>query len=999
MHKTTLTLALAAATAPVLAQQSTPLAPEAPAAIETSVTSALGVVTATEAWRAEHGEGWLARLDKETGHVRFLFGASTTPLFTPITDADFVDLARHWVSEAYPQFGIDAGRLELDSVDFLPLGLIGSSDKTSVQFRQVVDGVQVDRGFVNVLFDQAGRLLSIDTVGLPDTLLPASGRPTIDVERAERLARETFVVETGQAPVDVDVQGLAIAQEETEVQRRGTLAWKIRVGNEVDGEPTGLLFSIAASGELRVVRTDQQIHYFDVGGNVQALTTPGISAPQPSNPPTAAPMGYMRVSSPQAGVTFTDAFGNFNFPGVTGPIQATFEFVGTYNNVLNQSGADYVLSTTLADGTGNAVLMNPAGIEPITAQANCMEHINLMRDWTRNINPADDKSDFVATANTNLSSTCNAFYNGISTNYYLAGGGCNNTAFSSVIYHEMGHWMNDIYSSGNGSDGFGEGNADVFAMYQTDSPIIGDDFCGTGCDIRNGENTRQFCGDSNPGCYGQVHTDGEVLMGALWKVRKRLNQTNGDAAGDAIANLLFNSWMNAYNDGQIKTIIEEHWLTLDDDDGNIGNGTPNFADIDGGFRDQGFPGFDLLFINIDSVTEPTDGLDENGPYGVSAVLTTNFGTTITTATLIYRVDGGFPASVPMAAASGDRWFATIPGQASPSKVEWYLSVADSGGNVLAYPKTAPLDWNDFTVGDLQVFFFDDFETSDDNGWTHALVAEQDDWQHDVQNGKAGDPSSAYSGTKLWGNDLGPSGWNGEYKPNVENYLRSPSIDLTGATGAKLVYQRWLTVEEAIYDQAQINVNGTNVWQNPLNGNLIDTAWGVHEVDISAFDGQSIQLEWRLITDGGLEFGGWNLDDVAVQTVTGSPTVGVPTTYGSGGTAGAAGVPAIDSLGQPAELGNTDFRVALKNGASEAPAFMAFGLAPASIPTLGVTAELIPSLILSGSTDLFGQYDVPFPIPGDAAYVGVTGYFQGIVVDPAGPAGFSATPGLQVTVVP
>ena len=49
-----------------------------------------------------------------------------------------------------------------------------------------------------------------------------------------------------------------------------------------------------------------------------------------------------------------------------------------------------------------------------------------------------------------------------------------------------------------------------------------DHFCGAGCHIRDGNNTRTYCGDGNPGCYGQVHADGEVIMGAMWKVRERM---------------------------------------------------------------------------------------------------------------------------------------------------------------------------------------------------------------------------------------------------------------------------------------------------------------------------------------------------------------------------------------------------------------------------------------------------------------------------------------------
>jgi hypothetical protein len=51
--------------------------------------------------------------------------------------------------------------------------------------------------------------------------------------------------------------------------------------------------------------------------------------------------------------------------------------------------------------------------------------------------------------------------------------------------------------------------------------------------------------------------------------------------------------MNGYNQTQIRSVIETQWMTLDDDNGNIGDGTPHFADIDGGFRQQGFPGLTI----------------------------------------------------------------------------------------------------------------------------------------------------------------------------------------------------------------------------------------------------------------------------------------------------------------------------------------------------------------------------------------------------------------------
>ena len=122
-------------------------------------------------------------------------------------------------------------------------------------------------------------------------------------------------------------------------------------------------------------------------------------------------------------------------------------------------------------------------------------------------------------------------------------GSCNNTAFSAVVAHEMGHWLNERYGTGNGSipggnNGMGEGNADVFALYSGDDPINGRFFFTSGGFVRTGLNNRQYCGDGNQGCYNQVHADGEPWMGAAWKIRSRLNSTLGNTLGDQTADLI-----------------------------------------------------------------------------------------------------------------------------------------------------------------------------------------------------------------------------------------------------------------------------------------------------------------------------------------------------------------------------------------------------------------------------------------------------------------------------
>jgi len=72
-----------------------------------------------------------------------------------------------------------------------------------------------------------------------------------------------------------------------------------------------------------------------------------------------------------------------------------------------------------------------------------------------------------------------------------------------------------------------------------------------------------------------------VLMGALWKVRERLRISLGDPGGPAAADELMYGWMAAYNVLGIVNKIKNQWLILDDDDGDLTNGTPHYADIAG----------------------------------------------------------------------------------------------------------------------------------------------------------------------------------------------------------------------------------------------------------------------------------------------------------------------------------------------------------------------------------------------------------------------------------
>ncbi len=166
--------------------------------------------------------------------------------------------------------------------------------------------------------------------------------------------------------------------------------------------------------------------------------------------------------------------------------------------------------------------------------------------------------------------------------------------------------------------------------------------------------------------------------------------------------------------------------------------------------------------------------------------------------------------------------------------------------------------------------FDNFEY-ESRDWVHAswktTPNDHDDWQWGTPQGKAGDPSSAYSGTKCWGTDLGyddydVTSWDGYYQHNVLNYLKSPAFDCSGLTNVGLRFQRWLDILPG--DIARIKVNYTTVWTSQPE-EIHDSQWQEQLINISdlADNRKSVTIMFELQSNGEGWAGGWNIDDVLV----------------------------------------------------------------------------------------------------------------------------------------
>ncbi len=194
-------------------------------------------------------------------------------------------------------------------------------------------------------------------------------------------------------------------------------------------------------------------------------------------------------------------------------------------------------------------------------------------------------------------------------------------------------------------------------------------------------------------------------------------------------------------------------------------------------------------------------------------------------------------------------FYVAPSVAPGTRVDFHLSIQTDQGSLA--------DSFHIFVGEMVPIFSDGMEAGD-NGWTHGFSQGQDDWEHGAISGwSRTDPISASSGTKAWGNDLG-----GDYPSSVDNYLESPTIDCSGYQKVRIQFERWLSVERGIYDQARILVNGYEIWRNEAYGDHLDYDWKKQDFDISSYadDNSSVKIKFQITSDGWINLGGWNIDD-------------------------------------------------------------------------------------------------------------------------------------------
>jgi len=312
------------------------------------------------------------------------------------------------------------------------------------------------------------------------------------------------------------------------------------------------------------------IFHESINGHARGLATEGIAS-DTCEAEALATLPFVGVQSAD-GLTFADADGAYSIDAE----RAAVSLHGEWFRIQDFMGADLTAPVTAEapDATFNA--RNDDEVE--RAQVNAYREANRVRDVMRAINPdfpgLNDASFIINVNRTDGSCPGNAWYNAddVTLNFCRSGSGLPNTAWSSIVHHEFGHHL--IQMAGSGQGEYGEGMSDAIAVLVADDPRIGVGIEGTcGVPFRTADNTFAFP------CNGTIHTCGQVLSGAIWDLRQLLSSRLGsDAALEVVRRLTLNSIL-LHTGSAIDASIYLDMLTLDDDDGDLSNGTPHEPEI------------------------------------------------------------------------------------------------------------------------------------------------------------------------------------------------------------------------------------------------------------------------------------------------------------------------------------------------------------------------------------------------------------------------------------
>ncbi|MSR45256.1 MAG: hypothetical protein EXS15_07895 [Phycisphaerales bacterium] len=719
---------------------------------------------------------------------------------------------------------------------------------TLLGYSQVVRGIPVFRGSLKLLMrNDPGFPLVLASSELRDLgAFPATiAAPTTLASFDSRIWSSRAIRATAIAqPTDAQ---LVIFAGVDDSPASPTLAVSFIVERGVAGADLSKMLYVVEATTGTVLFEEEQICNADITGTVQGLATTGWGADACASE-VATGLPYARIDG-NGTTVYADGTGAYLFPYsefdvVT--LTSNLAFAGKYFVVNDVVDTELTLSESGASGDTVNFLHNSANLtEQARAQVNTYLHANMCRDYITAANPAfpgisQQQGATAFQINVSVTGTCNAYYNGPSINFYSSGGGCNNTGFSTVVHHEYGHHMVSVGGSGQGA--YGEGMGDVMGALISENPVLGIGFQNCSNGIRNAANSCQYLSTGCSSCGSEIHACGQLLSGCVWDTRANLAAVDPNGFRTIIRNLTVNSVL-LHTGTTIAGDITIDYLTLDDDNAYLDDGTPHYAQINGAFSAHGLPGPPILPLRF---TIPNGIPAWAIPYSTLGMMVyvTELGAQPqpNTGKLYWRVGGGSFQSVVMTPTSATGYSAQIPMAACGTPVDYYFEASTTAGATARYPTTAPASYHS-TVGGWGVTtaFTDAFQYA--GAWVVGAsgdTATTGIWERVDPIGTAAQPEDDHSltgticyitGQGATGGTLGAADVDGG-----ATTLTSPSFNAATSSNATLSYWRWYS------NNAGPNPNADTMTISISNDD--GTSWTTLEV-VSENAGAWVQKMFRI----------------------------------------------------------------------------------------------------------------------------------------------------------
>jgi len=500
-----------------------------------------------------------------------------------------------------------------------------------LEFEQSHQGIPVEDASVFLRINH-GRVVQFGTRSISD--VRASSASRVSQHRAEVVARDRFAgteVEIRTAELRF-IPTLPVGQRRSEryVGASGEgyehlLAWSIQVRSDSPRRSFRVVVDATTSEVLAVE---------DLSRFATASLSGGVASFDPGAMIASTPFAFAAIEND--GAKTTDEVGAYDYSGGDATVRLDGPYVDIDDRcgvIQFTDSTDGIIDLGVATATDCG---NPGygGLGNTNAARSAFFYLTGMNRKAATFFPENTWLDEALTAHTNESGPflCNAYWDGESVNFFSSGGGCANTGeIPAVLLHEFGHGL-EYNTGGYAPDvGSSEALADTVAFLETGEACVGSGFfldgescpnCRAECDgvrdlaafAQGGESViarpdtiaavdgidcgRFSCpyeidGFASQGPMGyESHCASYIGSTANWDLHQSLMEIYGESDGTAVMEDLWYGSLGAAQsmfqvvDGgscnpsaEVNGCAADNWYTVflavDDNDGDLSNGTPN----------------------------------------------------------------------------------------------------------------------------------------------------------------------------------------------------------------------------------------------------------------------------------------------------------------------------------------------------------------------------------------------------------------------------------------